>query len=203
MKRLIFSMVVALVFSQSAIAGDVAEVRGIVSDKITKAIDLVKDKSMDKKIRNDKVVKAIKPVIDFNRMAMLSLGKKHYKRMTKKQRKEFVRLFSQQLQDSLVEKLDLYTDEEVVVENAAQKKKRVFVVTNLVAKDAKYEMIFKFYKSKKKKKWLVYDVEVQGVSLVQTYRSQFAGILKKDSIEALLKRLRVSGEFTIPTDGIK
>lgn len=202
MKILIFSMVFALVFSQAAIADDVSEVKGLVTDKITKAIDLIKNKNMNKEVRNDKVVKTIKPVIDFDQMAMLSLGKTHYQRMTEKQREEFVRLFSQQLQDSLVEKLDLYTDEEVVVENAAQENKRVFVVTNLVAKDAKYEMIFKFYKTKKEK-WMVYDVEVQGVSLVQTYRSQFAGILKKDSIEDLLKRLRVSGEFKIPTDGKK
>ncbi len=203
MRIVIFSIVFALVSSQFVIADDLGEVRGLVSIKITKAINLIKDKSLDKKIRNEKVVKIVRPVVDFNKMAMLSIGKKHYKRMSKKQRKEFVKLFSQQLQDSLLEKLDLYTDEEVVVQDVARKKKRVFVVANLVAEDAKYEMIFKFYKSKKKKKWLAYDVEVQGVSLVQTYRSQFAGILKKDSIEALIERLKVSGEFTIPTDGIK
>ncbi len=203
MKILVYSLFFALVFSQSAVADDIAEVRGLVTGKIATAIELIKDKKMDKTVRNARVVKTVRPVIDFKRMAMLSLGKKHYKRMTKKQRKEFVRLFSQQLQDSLLEKLDLYTDEEVKVENAMQKKKRIFVVTNLVAADAKYEMIFKFYKSKRKKKWLVYDFEVQGVSIVQTYRSQFAGILKKESIEDLINRLKVSGQFAIPTDGKK
>ena len=60
------------------------------------------------------------------------------------------------------------------------------------------EMIYKFYK-KKNQQWNVYDVEIMGVSIVQTYRSQFAGILKNQSIEDLLKKLRETGGFTVPT----
>jgi phospholipid transport system substrate-binding protein len=42
---------------------------------------------------------------------------------------------------------------------------------------------------------MVYDVDVLGVSIVQTYRSQFSGVLKKESLEKLIERLRSSAEL--------
>jgi len=84
------------------------------------------------------------------------------------------------------------------VGEAKKVKKRIHVTTHLVSKDDKIDMIYKFYKTKKQD-WMVYDVEIMGVSIVQTYRSQFAGILKDQSIEDLLKKLRETGGFTVPT----
>ncbi len=137
-------------------------------------------------------------MFDFSQMAKLSMGKKNWQRMNKKQQQEFNKLFVKRLQESYLEKLDLYTDEEVTVDEAKQVKKRIHVTSHLMSKDDKMEMIYKFYK-KKNQDWMVYDVKVMGVSIVQTYRSQFAGILKNQSIEDLLKKLRETGGFSIPT----
>ena len=127
-------------------------------------------------------------------MARLSLGKKHWKALSKAKRKEFSELFVKRLKDSYLDKLDLYTDEEIVVDEAKlTKKNRVEVLTYLVSKEDKKEMIYKLYKSKKKE-WMVYDVDILGVSIVQTYRSQFSGILKKKSMEQLMERIRSTGE---------
>ena len=132
---------------------------------------------------------------DFSLMARLSLGKKHWKSLTKEKRKEFSNLFVERLKLSYLEKLDLYTDEEVVVDEARlTKKKRVEVLTYLVTKDDKKEMIYKLYKTKKKG-WMVYDVDVLGVSIVQTYRSQFSGVLKKETMEQLMERMRSAGDL--------
>ena len=101
----------------------------------------------------------------------------------------------ERLKQSYLDKLDLYTDEEVVVGEAKlTKKNRVEVLTYLITKDDKKEMTYKLYKSKKKR-WMVYDVDVLGVSIVQTYRSQFSGILKNESMEQLMERMRSSGEL--------
>jgi len=101
----------------------------------------------------------------------------------------------ERLKQSYLDKLDLYTDEEVVVDEAKLiKKKRVEVLTYLVSKDDKMEMTYKLYKTKKNV-WMVYDVDVLGVSIVQTYRSQFSGVLKKESLEKLIERLRSSAEL--------
>ena len=90
--------------------------------------------------------------------------------------------------------LDPDPDPVVLARIRRAKKKRVEVLTYLITKDDKKEMTYKLYKSKKKG-WMVYDVDVLGVSIVQTYRSQFSGILKKESMEQLMERMRSSGEL--------
>lgn len=198
MKILIFSAICALLFSQPALADETDLVKKTAREKINQVIDTIRDKSLDKKTRNEKIVETISPMFDFSQMAKLSMGKKNWQRMSKKQQQEFNNLFVKRLQESYLEKLDLYTDEEVTVDEAKLVKKRIHVTSHLVSKDDKMEMIYKFYKNKKQD-WMVYDVKVMGVSIVQTYRSQFASILKNQSIEDLLKKLREAGGFAIPT----
>ncbi len=187
----------AMWFAPPALAGEESEVRKLTQEKIAIVIDVLRDKSIGKEEKKKRIVAAVDPLFDFRRMARLSLGKKHWSTMNKAQKKEFSRLFVQRLKESYLEKLDLYTDEEVVIEDAKRVKKRIHVLTRLVSKDGKKDMVYKFYKSKKG--WKVYDVVILGVSVVQTYRSQFNGLLKKGSIENLLITLRTTGAITIPT----
>lgn len=198
MKIFIFSAICALLFSQPALADETDAVKKTAREKIYQVVDTIRDKGLDKKTRNEKIIETISPMFDFSQMAKLSMGKNNWQRMNEKQQQEFNKLFIKRLQESYLEKLDLYTDEEVTVDEAKQVEKRIHVTSHLVSKDDKMEMIYKFYK-KKNQDWMVYDVKVMGVSIVQTYRSQFAGILKNQSIEDLLKKLRETGGFTIPT----
>ena len=198
MKIFILSVICTLLFSQPALADETNLVKKTARERINKVVDTIRDKSLDKKTRNEKIIEIISPMFDFSQMAKLSMGKKNWQRMNKKQQQEFNKLFVKRLQESYLEKLDLYTDEEVTVDEAKQVKKRIHVTSHLMSKDDKMEMIYKFYK-KKNQDWMVYDVKVMGVSIVQTYRSQFAGILKNQSIEDLLKKLRETGGFTIPS----
>ena len=179
-------------------ADDTAEVMELVKSNIDIVIDLLRNKEIDKKERNQKIIATINPFFDFRTMARVCLGETYWKPLSPAERKAFVELFVLRLQESYLEKLDLYTDEEVVVEDATAVKKRIHVLTRLVTKDDKLEMVYKFYKSKRG--WLVYDVVILGVSVVQTYRSQFSGFLKESSFADLMERLKTTGGFTIPTD---
>ena len=198
MRILSFSVFILLLLVQPAFADELAAVKKNAEQRINAVIDHIRDKNLDKEIRNEKIIAAISPMFDFSQMAKLSMGKKNWTRMNPAQRQEFNELFVIRLQESYLEKLDLYTDEEVEVEQAELVKKRIHVRSHLVANDDKIEMIYKFYKNKNKG-WKVYDVEILGVSIVQTYRSQFAGILKNQTIDDLLKKLRQTGGFTVPT----
>lgn len=197
MRTLIFSLIFALVFAQPSMADDVAHVQAIVDQNIKLVIDYIKDKKLDKQTRNEKIIETVVPFFDFDFMAMVCLEKKHRRKLSNAQQKEFTELFVKRLQESFLEKLDLYTDEEVIVENAKKVKKRIHVLTYLVSKGDKMDMKFKFKKTKKG--WKVYDLEILGVSMVLTYRSQFSGFLKKNSMDDLLKKLSQSGSFTVPT----
>ena len=179
-------------------ADDTADVMQMVKSNIDIVIDLLRNKEIGKKERNQKIIATINPFFDFRTMARVCLGETYWKPLSPAERKAFVELFVLRLQESYLEKLDLYTDEEVVVEDATAVKKRIHVLTRLVTKDDKLEMVYKFYKSKRG--WLVYDVVILGVSVVQTYRSQFSGFLKESSFADLMERLKTTGGFTIPTD---
>ena len=192
----ILIVLLMLCFTSSApFADEVNEIRAMTKEKVDIVINILKDKSLSKNEKKEGILETIDGLFDFSLMARLSLGKKHWKSLSKEKRKEFSELFVERLKLSYLEKLDLYTDEEVVVDEARKtKKNRVEVLTYLVTKDDKKEMIYKLYKTKKKG-WMVYDVDVLGVSIVQTYRSQFSGVLKKETMEQLMERMRSAGEL--------
>ena len=195
MYRTLISLFAVFFAAATLSADEVSEIQAMTKEKVDLVIQTLKDTSLSKKEKKEGILKTIDGLFDFNLMARLSLGKENWKPLSKSKRKEFSKLFVERLKQSYLDKLDLYTDEEVVVGEAKQtKKNRVEVLTFLVSKDDKKEMTYKLYKSKKKG-WLVYDVDVLGVSIVATYRSQFSGILKKESMEHLLERMRSTGEL--------
>ena len=192
---LIISIIFLFLGSNSIFADEVTEIREMTKKKVDLVINTLKDNSLSKEEKKESILKTIDGLFDFDRMAKLSLGKKHWKSLSVEGRKEFSKLFVEKLEQSYLDKLDLYTDEKVVVDEAKQKKKnRVEVLTYLVSKDDKMEMKYKLYKDRKKG-WLVYDVEVLGVSIVQTYRSQFSGYLRNNSMDELMKKLRSSEDL--------
>ena len=81
----------------------------------------------------------------------------------------------------------MYTDEKVLFEPPVQVKGKVQVPTQLVSKDRKTSILYKLYKSGEN--WKVYDLEIQGVSIIRSYRSQFAEILKTGTIDDLLLKM--------------
>ena len=192
---LIITIIFLFLGSNLIFADEVSKIREMTKEKVDIVINTLKDQSLNKDEKKEAILKTVDGLFDFPRMAKLSLGKKHWKSLSKGDRKEFSKLFVEKLKQSYLDKLDLYTDEEVVVDDTKlKKKKRVEVLTYLVSKDDKMEMKYKLYKSRKKR-WLVYDVEVLGVSIVQTYRSQFSGFLKKNSMDDLMNRLRSSEDL--------
>ena len=195
MYRTLISLFAVFFAAATLSADEVSEIQAMTKEKVDLVIQTLKDTNLSKKEKKEGILKTIDGLFDFNLMARLSLGKKNWKALSKAKRKEFSMLFVERLKQSYLDKLDLYTDEEVVVGEAKlTKNNRVEVLTYLITKDDKKEMTYKLYKSKKKG-WMVYDVDVLGVSIVQTYRSQFSGILKKESMEQLMERMRSSGEL--------
>ena len=199
-KKIIFNVLFVSIFSFSfgtslLVADEVSAIREMTKEKVDHVISTLKDNNLTKEEKKEGILQTIDGLFDFSLMARLSLGKKYWKKLSTEGRNEFTELFVERLKQSYLDKLDLYTDEEVVVDEAKLiKKKRVEVLTYLVSKDDKMEMTYKLYKTKKNT-WMVYDVDVLGVSIVQTYRSQFSGVLKNESLEKLIKRLRSSDEL--------
>ena len=82
----------------------------------------------------------------------------------------------------------MYTDEVVKVGEAKRVKKRIHLSTYLVDAGEKKEVIYKYYHSKSRG-WLIYDADVLGVSLIQTYRTQLKGTVAKKGFSGLMDAL--------------
>lgn len=196
MKVIISAVLIFFMSYPSAMADAKEDVSQLVQEKVNTVMQLLRDKSLDRNTRNDKVVESLIPVIDFSRMAKLSLGKKVWKKLSRDKRKEFSKLFIERVQESLLEKLELYTDEQLKFKNSKWVKKKIYVTVELVSSDSKIDLLFKFYKPKRSN-WKAYDLEILGVSIIQTYRKQFHGVLKTGTIDDLLAKMRKTGQFKI------
>ncbi|MBX0594244.1 ABC transporter substrate-binding protein [Campylobacter jejuni] len=98
------------------------------------------------------------------------------------------KLFDSIIDYKLMAKLSLYKDQVLKVKNGELKnEKRYFLTTSMVVDGEEKNIIFKFYNDNNN--WLIYDVDVLGVSIVQTYRSQFGDILANQGFDALLQKL--------------
>ncbi len=136
-----------------------------------------------------KIYAILDPVFDFALMARLSFGSKQCKQLDKEQRKAFMKEFEQKLKDAFVDKLQYYTDQEFKIGEVKNIKNRKIVPVWVVGKKKTYQIDYKFYDAKERG-WLIYDVVIIGVDVIQTYRNQFNGILKHKSFDEVLKMLR-------------
>ena len=170
-------------------AGDVEDINSMVKKKVAVIFDLLGKQDIEKNERNEKIVGELNEIMDFQLAAYLSLGK-HWKKISKSQQKEFVETFQQYINNYIVEKIDLYTNQKIDIgDSKIVKKGRAELEIGILSGGETLQVNFKLRKNKKKE-WRVYDVDIEGVSLITTFRSQFSGVLKNSSFEELLEKLK-------------
>jgi phospholipid transport system substrate-binding protein len=190
----IFILLTLVIFTQFSFADEKEELSKHFLLNIDKVINVVKDKTLTKDKRNSKIVDILTPMFDFTLMAKLSLGKK-WKTLEKDKRKPFVDLYVERMKKSYSSKLDAYSNEKVkIVEIKQPKKNRIEIITDLVNGESKLDIVYKYYKPKKTKKdkdtWLIYDIEILGVSILKTDIAQFREYLKNKTIQDLMNDMK-------------
>ncbi len=162
--------------------------RELLRVKWNAIITVLQNKEIDQDVKEKKINKIVDSIFDFPLMAKLALGRKHWPKLTPPQREKFTRLFIEMLRTSYREKILLYTDENVQFKPAVKNKSIVYIPVELKSKDTKVAILYKLRKAENKR-WKVYDVKIQGISILLTYRSQFDDILSRGTVEDLLSRL--------------
>jgi phospholipid transport system substrate-binding protein len=133
--------------------------------------------------------KEIETVFDFQELSRRTLGRE-WKKMKPAQQKEFVQLFRELLQGVYADRLLAYSDQKIIFgKETMLKKGRAEVQSYLQTSDGKKIPLF-YRLTDKSGSWKVYDVIIEGVSMVKNYRTQFRQILAKDSPDKLLQVLR-------------
>jgi phospholipid transport system substrate-binding protein len=187
-KLLLYAVIYLLILPQGVMADDKEDALKLVKSSLDDLISVLRNKETSTEVKNREVLKIIDPIFDYALIAKLSLGKKHWTRLSKAQRKEFTDLFIERLKASYLDKLSLYTDEIFEYHEPILVKKKIHIPTELVSKDNRLATLYKLYKSRNG--WKVYDLEIQGVSVISTYRSQFDELLGKGSVDDLLSKMQ-------------
>ena len=181
-------MVIGILIAGPAMAGQKEDVSALLKSKIDAVLEILPQKDMAQDEKNRKIMELVEPVFDFTLMAKLTLGKAGWQEMDEAQQKEFIDLFVARLKASYIDKSSLYSDEKVAYKPAVEVGDKIHAPIDVIGKENTVEIIYKFYSSSGS--WKIYDVEINGVSLIQSYKSQFAEILKNGTIASLLEDLR-------------
>jgi phospholipid transport system substrate-binding protein len=170
------------------------EIQEQMTEKINGVLLVLEKKNLTIPQKGDEIIKIIDEVFDYELMARISLGKETWNSLSEQKQKEFTKIFENKLKKSYIEKLELYNDQKVqIIGLKTYNNTRLQLETLLVGKEGNYPINYNFYnKAKDAEQWLIYDVDLLGVSIIQTYRQQFAGLLKEKSFDEMLVLLEKS-----------
>ena len=187
------SFLLVLGITVPGLAGEPTEKIRQITDKILSIVSdpALKDPSKVKERRN-LIRSAVDERFDWEEMARRSLAR-HWDQRTAEEKKEFVRLFADLLERTYMGKVEDYSGEKVRYEGETTEGDYAVVKIKIVTKKNK-DILVDYRLKKRGNDWFVYDVSIEGVSLVNNYRTQFSSIILQSSYENLVKKLRDKGE---------
>ena len=186
-KVVLFLMV--LVLAVPAMAGEPTDQ---MKKTIDKAISILSDPALRNPDRSEERRRLIRRVADerFNweEMARRSLAE-HWKKLTDEDKEEFVQLFADLLERTYMKRVESYSGEKVIYERERIEGNYSIVGVKIyTSKNTEIPVEYRFRKHGND--WLIYDVSIEGISLVNNYRSQFSNILSRSSYQELLAQLK-------------
>jgi phospholipid transport system substrate-binding protein len=159
---------------------------------INSVLNILKNQELEKpektKGKRETIRKIIGDRFDFKEMTKRSLAL-HWRGRSEEERKEFVALFSNLLERTYIDKIETYENESILYIDEMIDGKYAVVRTKVINKK-NVEIPIDYKLIKKVDTWLVYDIVIEGVSLVNNYRTQFNKIIRTSSYEKLVERLK-------------
>ncbi|MGD9043160.1 MAG: ABC transporter substrate-binding protein [Desulfobacterales bacterium] len=166
--------------------------KATVEAQINKMLVKMKEpafKELPREAKLAEVRKVINEVFDYKELSQRTLGR-DWKKFTPEQQTEFIDLFSKLLENVYADRILAYTHEKIEFGKETELKKgRVEVESYIITLDNTKVPLF-YRMSNKTGQWRVYDVVIEGVSMIKNYRGQFRQILSKKKPEDLLQTLR-------------
>ena len=138
--------------------------------------------------RREKLRKIAADRFDYGRMTRLSLGR-YWNKGSQAEKEEVTRLFSKLLEDTYMGKIETYTNEKVVYVGERTAKRKAQIDTKIITQTVEIPINYRLYQ-KTKDNWMVYDIVIEGVSLISNYRSQFGQILDGGTFQELIEKLQ-------------
>ncbi|MGA7877434.1 MAG: ABC transporter substrate-binding protein [Desulfoferrobacter sp.] len=164
-------------------------IRAMLEQIMTIQTDPQMEGSEHREERRSAIKKIISENIDFDAMAQIALDK-HWQNLSPAQRTEFKQIFRDLFQDSYSRLVLNFIKREKVLYPKEDVRKNTAVVSTVIVR-SNDEITVDYSLSEERGEWLVDDVKVDGVSIAGNYRNAFDRVIKKESFEGLLKRMRI------------
>ena len=191
--RALVALAVAVLMALGSVVGD-AQAGGAteaMKGTIDEVLRILQDKSLKQPGKSEERRRILEKVVgdrfDYAEMSRRALGAP-WANLTEKEREEFVALFQTLLVNSYADKVEAYSGEGVQYINERTENEYAEVRTKVLT--GKTEIPLDYRLLQKASVWRVYDVVVDGVSLVNNYRGQFTKILRNGTFAELLDQLR-------------
>jgi phospholipid transport system substrate-binding protein len=191
-KKLVAAMAMVMVWVALPLVAVAGAPLDTVKANVNSVLEVLRDPKLKgdagRKVKEQKITAAAEKLFDFVELSKRTLGLS-WNNFSPDQRKEFVQLFENILKDAYVEKIIAYSNEQVnFTKEVALSETTVEVDSVVVTKGAQVPINYRVIK--KDNDWKVYDVVIEGVSLISNYRTQFREILGNNPPEKLLESLR-------------
>jgi len=204
--KLPVTVLLAVLLLFATVLANAGEPTDQVRQTVDQVLNVLRNQELKKKSHTAERRAALRRIImgrfDFEEMAKRSMGM-HWRNLTPEQRKEFTALFTDLLERSYLNKIESYEDESIVYTGERVDGTFAEVKTQIITK-RKTQIPIDYRLKKEGNQWYAYDVIIEGVSLVNNYRTQFNTIIRRESYEALVKRMKAKREEEeFITSGVK
>src|SRR5438093_3371901 len=190
---------IILVSARDAGAGPPTDQLKGAIDRVVATLDSPALKGEGKVLeRRTAVRKIANEIFDFGEIARRSLGR-YWQPLSEPQRAEFVGLFGDLLERSYISKIELYGGEKIVYTGERVDGDQASVATRIITKNGT-DVPIDYRLFKRGDRWLVYDVNIEGVSLVSNYRTQFNKIIQTASYNDLVQKMRTKQHELVSPD---
>ena len=189
----VFFFTCAICVSVPAMAGEPTEMIRKTTDKI---IAIVTDPALqgpEKAADRKRLIRlAVDERFDWKEMSRRTLAR-HWRKRTEQEKKEFVDLYGKLLEQTYLDRVDGYSGEKVSYEGE-KVDGRYGVVKVKILTEQETAILTEYRLKRQGNNWFVYDISIEGVSLINNYRTQFNSIIARSSYKDLIKKLKVKVE---------
>jgi phospholipid transport system substrate-binding protein len=181
----------AISISTPALAGEPTDRIRRTGDKIISIANNPELMTPDRVLERCRVIReALNELFDWEEISRRSLAR-HWDQRTEREKEKFVELLARRLERACIRRLDSYPSFEVHYVSQTLDGDSGVVTARIVTEKGR-EIPFAYRVKKKGDGWLVYDISVEGISLINSYRTQFNSFLVGASYHELIKKLKAT-----------
>ncbi len=162
----------------------------LVKETIDRILKLLEDETLSRpdmrEEQKKQILSVVKTRFDFREMSKRSMAR-HWKKRQPEDHDYFIELFSKLLMDRYIGRVESNSGSEILYKKQIIKIDKAVVYTVALKNNTEIPLVYKLLKTEAG--WMVYDIVIEGVSLIRNYRTQFTSVIKREKYAGLIKKM--------------